>query len=275
MSSENASQALQAVASARDFISQGATASSPGASVECMHMDSHREKRATRARSLLLVAAVMAAGISCPARAQNAAQTPAVGTSLSEIYQPALDQVGTALRQIDVSRWKLSRQWKAQIASDASSIQQDLSAQLPTLLQQAQASPAMIGPQLNLLRNVDALYDVMVRVTTAANISGGRADAAVLTSALQRLEQARKSAGDSLLQSAAAQDQQVIQLRSVIQAAARAEHKSIQHPTTIVVNNGETHRTKRRKKVSHLKPASKPSASTSATSTGTKTNPER
>ena len=133
----------------------------------------------------------------------------------------------------------------------------------------------MIGPQLSLLRNVDALYDVMVRVTTAANISGGKADAAVLSSALQRLEQARKSAGDSVLQSATLQDQQVTQLRTVVQAAARAEHESIQHPTTIVVNNGVTHRTKRRKKVSHPKPASKPNASTPATSTGTKTNPER
>ncbi|MGC1782137.1 MAG: hypothetical protein WA708_06440 [Acidobacteriaceae bacterium] len=226
---------------------------------------------------MLSVPTAFVVGLPASSRAQSATQPPGAPVSppISQVLQPALEQAGSSLRQIQIDRWKLSRQWKAQIQSDASSIQQDLSMQLPALFQQAQASPALIGPQLSLLRNVDALYDVMVRVTTAANLSGGKSDAALLDSALQRLEQARKSAADSLLQSAALQDRQVMQLRAVVQAAARVEHESSEHPKTIVVDNGVTHRTRRRKKISHPKPSSKPNPSAPAASTGSKTNPEK
>lgn len=228
----------------------------------------------------LTVSAVLFAAASLPARAQAsqepAMQTPAAVTSpdFNGTLQPALDQVGVSLRQIQIDHWKLSREWKAQIQSDANSIHQDLSAQLPALLQKTQTSPAEIGPRLSVLRNVDALYDVLVRVTTAANLAG-RADAPALESALQRLELARKTTADGLLQAVAGQDQEVVQLRTVLQAAQHSEAAPNTQPKRIVVENGAAHRTKRRRKLSHPKPASKPTPAPSGASTGSKANPER
>lgn len=215
------------------------------------------------AQSLLLAAAFVATGLSSPARAQNTTQpAPAAGPTLGDIYQPALDQVGAALRQVDVGRWKLSRQWKAQVASDVSSIQQDLSGPLAGLMQKAQANPTALGPRMDVARNVDALYDVMVRVTTAANLAG-KSDAAVLDSALERLQQSRKTAADGLLIQVQAQDQELVQLRATAQAVKRAEQEAAEHPKTIVVENGVSHRKKPRgKTTTRHKVAPKPGAKT-------------
>jgi hypothetical protein len=223
--------------------------------------------RSLRSRSVLLIATIVIMGFSWLARAQNAMQpAPAAGPTLSDIYQPALDQVGASLRQIDVGHWKLSRQWKAQIASDVSSIQQDLSGPLTGLLQKAQVAPAGLGPRIDVARNVDALYDVMVRVTTAANLSGGKSDAALLDNALVRLQQARKAAADGLQGAVQARDQEIVQLRATVQAAKRVEQEAAEHPKTIVVENGVSHRKKpRAKTTTHHKAAPK---------TGTKTAPK-
>lgn len=211
------------------------------------------------ARSLVLAAAVFASGLTLPARAQNAAQAaPAAGPTISDIYQPALNEVGGALRQVDVSRWKLSRQWKAQVASDVNSIQQDLSGPLAGLLQKAQANPAALRPRMDVARNVDALYDVMVRVTTAANLTG-KSDAAVLDNALQRLEQARKAAADGLLTQVQTQDQELAELRAKMQVVQRVEQEAAEHPKTIFVDNGVSHR-KAHHRASHHKAAPKPGA---------------
>jgi hypothetical protein len=62
------------------------------------------------------------------------------GTSSGTVtatLQPALENAATAIGGLDVSHWKLSRDWKAQIQQDIDSIQQDLSGNLPALLQVA------------------------------------------------------------------------------------------------------------------------------------------
>lgn len=197
--------------------------------------------------------------------------TPSNSLNLDATLQPALRQVGSALHQVQINRWKLSRQWKAQLQNDASSIQQDLSEQLPALMQAGQSSPADLQPQWAVLRNVDALYDVLVRVATAANLSAGRDDASVLDDALQQLEMARKSAADSLLKGAAQRDHEIIQLRASAQTA-RVEHRESEHPKRIVVDNDGGHRTRHRR-VTHTKKAAKPNPATSKTP-ATKPNPD-
>jgi predicted component of type VI protein secretion system len=155
--------------------------------------------------------------------------------------------VGSALNQVQVDRWKLSRDLKAQVHSDVGSIQQDLSSELPALFQAAQQSPAALEPQLGVMHNVDALYDVLVRIATTANISGGKIDAAILDNALQRLESARKTAAGQLMQAASTEDQQIARFRASIQAAQAAESSADGQPKTIIVNNSGTHRKRHRK----------------------------
>ncbi len=185
----------------------------------------------------------------------NSPQQPIVAAvpALNDSLRPALDQVGSALNQVQIDRWKLSRELKEELRGDANSIQQDLSAQLPALFQTAQQSPAQLGPQLGVMHNVDALYDVLVRITMAATIAGGKRDAAILDSAVQRLESARKTAAGQLSQAASMRDTQIARFQAIARAAQPTEGSPNGHPKTIVVNNWTSRHTSHHKAPLHHK----------------------
>jgi hypothetical protein len=111
---------------------------------------------------------------------------------------------------------------------------------LPGLLQQAQATPAALDAQLRLMQNVDALYDVLVRLTLAADLTERKSDAELLNSALQQLEAARKTATAQLLAAAAQQDRQLTEMRAQAQAS-QSSASSPMHGKTIVVDNEGRH----------------------------------
>src|SRR6185312_15898717 len=117
----------------------------------------------------------------------HAAQTPSTTSEANAVavLHPALEEVSSALRQIQIDHWKISRDWKGQFSNDANSIQQDLNGTLPGLFQEAQQSPTTLESQFVVMHNVDALYNVLVRLTTAADLCGGKADSAVLNNAAQ------------------------------------------------------------------------------------------
>ncbi len=194
------------------------------------------------------------------ARAVPLQATSPAAPAMNESLRPALDQVGLALGQVQIDRWKLSRESKAQLHGDASSIQQDLTSQLPGLFQAAQQSPAALAPQLNLMHNVDALYDVLVRISTAASLAEGKSDAATLDNAVQRLEAARKTADNQLLQAASLRDREIVDLQARMNAS-QTESPANVHAKTIVVDNRVTSRTRRRKSAQH-RTATKPAPST-------------
>ena len=210
------------------------------------------------------------------AGAKMAVTQPALSPTLREIFHPALEQVGEAVQQVQSDRWKVSREWKSQFRSDLDSIQQDLSSQLPTLFQTADATPAAIGPQLGVLHNVDALYDVLVRVSTAANLTASKQDAALLDDALQRLESARKTAASQLLLAASQRDRELLQFQAQQAAKAEAEAASEDHVKKIVVDNQArrrsgnqgTRRSGRHKTAQHKKSTKVPPASATSGSTG-------
>lgn len=185
--------------------------------------------------------------------------SPLAVPALNDSLRPALLQVGSALNQVRIDRWKVSRDWKSQLRSDADSIHQDLSSQLPTLFQTAQQSPAALGPQLAVMHNVDALYDVLVRVTTAASIAGAKKDAATLNDVLAGLESARKSAATQLIQAASMRDQELLQFQARMQPS-HASERTASGRKIIIVNNRISHRTKHAKAVQHPKPAGTTSA---------------
>jgi hypothetical protein len=208
---------------------------------------------------------------------QQQTQVATLSPAFSESLRPALQQVGNSVGQITIDRWKLSQSWKAQLQSDADSIQQDLSHQLPGLFDQAQASPTALDAQLRVMQNVDALYNVLVRLTMAANLTEKKTDAALLDSALQRLEAARKTATGQIIQAAALQNQQLVQLQTRIQQDAAEENASGAHGKTIVVDNDVRHGTRHRT-VHHRKAAPSPagtkSTPTPSQSSGTKPSPQ-
>jgi hypothetical protein len=224
---------------------------------------------------LILTPSASAAGLQSNVAAPSA-QVETLSPAISDSLRPALEQVGHSVSQIQIDHWKVSKSWKEQLQSDADSIANDLSHQLPGLFQQAQAAPTALDAQLRLMQNVDALYDVLVRLTLAADLTEKKSDAALLDSALERLEAARKTATTQLVGAAAQQHQQLTDLQARVEAIQASQSVSTTHGKTIVVDNEVRHGT-----VHHTTHHKKPSPSTASKpqpnappSTGNKPNPQ-
>jgi hypothetical protein len=179
-----------------------------------------------------------------PAPAAAEAAAPAVapapaGFAMSNL-RPALANVQTAITSLNVSRWKAPNDIRATTQQDINSMQRDLNTTLPPLLAQADAAaaasgPPALSPAFAVFRNLDALYDVMLRVTETAGLAGSASDASSLEEARAGLEDGRAKLGAWLLQAIGAQDAQVVRLQAPVAHPAPAPPPP---PNKIVVNDG-------------------------------------
>ncbi len=159
--------------------------------------------------------------------------------------RPALANVQSAIGNINVGHWKLSAATRSAVQQDVASMQRDLTTTLPGLFSQAETSgPAVLSPSFAVFRNLDALYDVLLRVTETAALAGSEADAANLEDARAGLEDGRGKLGAWLLQSIGAQDAQIARL----QAPAAHPATAAPAPTKIVVDDGPDTPKPRKKK---------------------------
>jgi hypothetical protein len=178
-----------------------------------------------------------------PAAAQAAAPAVApapAGFAMSNL-RPALANVQTAITSLNVARWKAPNDIRATTQQDINSMQRDLNTTLPALLAQADAAaaaasgPPALSPAFAVFRNLDALYDVMLRVTETAGLAGSASDASSLEDARGGLEDGRAKLGAWLLQAIGAQDAQVVRLQAPVAHPAPAPPPA---PNKIVVNDG-------------------------------------
>ncbi len=173
-----------------------------------------------------------------PAPAQAPAPPAATGFVMTNL-RPALDNVQTAITNINVAHWKAPNDIRATTQQDINSMQRDLNTTLPPLMDQAAAAsngPGALAPAFAVFRNLDALYDVLLRVTETAGLAGSAADASNLEDARAGLEDGRGKLGAWLLQAIGAQDAQVVRLRAA--ATARPPATPPPAPNKIVVNDG-------------------------------------
>jgi hypothetical protein len=122
----------------------------------------------------------------------------------SAILQPALGSIQQALAIVRPEKWKAPGTVSSEAASDIGSIQRDLNSTLPPLL-----SAADSGSMTQLLpayRNVEALYDVLVRVTQTSILAAPAQQSSALQQATMDLQQARRNFGDLLDSAARSQD---------------------------------------------------------------------
>jgi hypothetical protein len=143
-----------------------------------------------------------------------------------------LSQVAQTLDGINVKRWKAPNPVRDSVEGDVSSIQRDLSGTLAGLLQQADAAPASVPAAFSVYRNVDALYDTLLRVVETAGLAAPENEEAQLETALKTLETARTSLGDAILSGSEREQAEVVQLRTA--AAAVVEQHREQVKTTVV-----------------------------------------
>ena len=159
--------------------------------------------------------------------------------------RPALANVQTTIANLSVGHWKASNATRSAVEADVASMQRDLNATLPGLMAQVEAGgPAVLSPSFAVFRNLDALYDVLLRVTETAALAGSPSDASSLEDARAGLEDARAKLGTWLLQSIGAQDAQIARL----QAPAPKPSAAPAAPTKIVVDDGPDNPKPRKKK---------------------------
>ncbi len=194
--------------------------------------------------SLLILSGYGAAQAQAPAAAPPAPPAPS-GFAVANL-RPALANVQTTITNLNVAHWKASATTRSAIQADIASMQRDLNATLPGLVAQAEASgPAVLAPSFAVFRNLDALYDVLLRVTETAALVGPESDAGSLEDARSGLEDGRAKLGAWLLQSIGTQDAQVARLQATVSTRPAAAPAP---PTKIVVDDGPDAPKPRKKK---------------------------
>jgi hypothetical protein len=157
-----------------------------------------------------------------PAVAGQAQATPSstaavqVAQAPSGLIQPSIETLAQAIGGLKLDKWK-GGSVRTEATANVASIQRDLQNTLPGLLKDADAAPNSLTSLLPVYRNVDALYDVALRVYDAARVSGPGDQAAALQQAMSSLEGGRRSLNERLMSTAAAQEKQIGQLQSSIQ----------------------------------------------------------
>ncbi len=192
-----------------------------------------------------------------PAQPQSAALP-------SGMVQPALSNVQSTTAALDISRWKAPGEVRAATQENVDSIQRDLGNTIPGLLTQADAAPGAVSPSFALYRNVDALYDVLLRVSQTADIAAPSDEAASVASALQKLEEARSRLGDAILGESQHQEAQIVALQTEVKRPPAAPTPQ---ETETIVNDGPVKATTKstKRKSATKNPAAKPPAGTPAT----------
>jgi len=186
-------------------------------------------------RSLLRVFALAVLPFSAVAQSSP---PPAPPAAFSGAVRPALSQVAQTLNGIDVHRWKAPNSVRDAVDEDVASIQRDLSGTLAGLLQQSDAAPGSVPAAFAVYRNVDALYDTLLRVVETAELAAPDPDATSLQTALKSLEDARANLGDAILSGSETQQAELNRLRAAIQAAAAAQRAAPVRVRTTVIDDG-------------------------------------
>lgn len=163
-------------------------------------------------------------------------QAAQVSPKPSDLLHAALSQISQTMASLNISRWKAPNEVRAATQQNVDSIQRDLNSTLPGLLATADASPGTVSAVFPVYRNVDALYDVLLRVSQTGNLAAPQNEATAITDALQKLESGRADLGNAIINASKSNEAEMIRLQTAIQQAAAA--KAATPPKTTVVNDG-------------------------------------
>jgi hypothetical protein len=132
--------------------------------------------------------------------------------------QPSLDVLKTAIGELHIDRWKASTPIRTEAQTNLNSVQRDVQNTLPGLLATADAAPGSPAKVLPAYRNVEALYDVTLRLVVAARLAAPTNEMSALDQAIARLDDSRHALADQLQQDTDAQDKQILHLQAALKA---------------------------------------------------------
>ncbi|GAC1421077.1 MAG: hypothetical protein NVSMB62_15710 [Acidobacteriaceae bacterium] len=149
----------------------------------------------------------------------TAATSDTAGSAPSAVLAPAVGQIRQALATLRPDKWKTPGAVAQETASNISSIQRDLDNTLPGLLASADRNPASVADVLPAYRNIEALYDVLLRVTEISKLSAPSQQSSALQQATGSLDDARRNLGDRLQVASAAQNHAITSLQAQLRTA--------------------------------------------------------
>lgn len=147
-----------------------------------------------------------------------AATAPARGLLPSGLVQPGLDAVKLAVAGVRLDKWKGAGAVRDEVDANLGSIRRDMESTLPGLLATADGGCDSVSKVLPVYRNIEALYDVLLRVVVAARLGAPQPQTASLEAAMASLDGGRRTLGDRLQGSAVITEKQVVDLRAALKA---------------------------------------------------------
>jgi hypothetical protein len=148
----------------------------------------------------------------------------------SALLQPAIDTLKTTVGLVHLEKWKAPNPVRDTTDQNLTSIRRDIDQNLPPLLADADAAPTSVTKTLPLLRNIDALYEVLLRVASTGEMAAPKPQLEALQQAVSALLDARRTLGDRIQSSAVGQEKQVADL----QASLRARPVAVEPPPPVV-----------------------------------------
>lgn len=168
--------------------------------------------------ALLITLCGSCVALAAQAPAATSAATEQTQGTPSAIMQPALAMVGQTIGMLRPDKWKTSDAIREQTLANIESIHRDLETTLPQLLAAADGAPNSVSQVWPAYRNIEALYDVLLRVAEAGKLTAPGQQNAELERARAALEEGRRTLGDRLTSAALAQEQQVRSLQAAVRA---------------------------------------------------------
>ncbi|MBS1815059.1 MAG: hypothetical protein JSS87_09320 [Acidobacteria bacterium] len=161
--------------------------------------------------------------------AQTAPGAPASApqyAGISGVLQPALASVRHAVETARPDKWKISNSLEDETIKNIHSIEHDMDATLPQLLSAADTRPVLLSHVLPATRNVDALYNVLLRVAATAKVAAPNEQTAMLEDAVAQLQEAKRVLEDRVREQAAAEEKRVNDLQVSLKASQDALAKA-------------------------------------------------
>ena len=226
-----------------------------------------------RKHALAVILIVVFAVFSCTAQSSGAASVSAQNAPPpnSSAGDPApilsrLDQESQAIVQdlgkLRIDKWKADSSTKQQADSNALSIQRNLTAALPGMIQQVRTNPQNLAANFKLYRNVNALYEVLAVLTETAGAFGGKSEYQAMGPHIGAIDDIRRNYAELLENMAARQDAELAAARA---AAAQAAATPPPPPQKIIVDDTPPPAKKaprKKKPTSTTTPAAKPANQT-------------
>lgn len=174
--------------------------------------------------SFMAFAPVIVYGQPGPPATATPPAAPAAPVAPSSVLQPALSNMETTLNSLKLDRWKKGT-IREESGDNVNAILKDLKTNVPPLMADADSTPGALSKSIPLMKHLDALYDVLLRVEEGARVSAPGDQVDQLEAALKQFGIARIQIYDSMAERAAGQEKHVTDLQATIKAQQAAEQE--------------------------------------------------